>query len=103
MRGVRSARRSVRRLLIVAASVVASTVVGHGGDLPFTHPFGDDLTFNLQLDAPYAALSQKVGPDTNDIPAGAVHTEIPEGLLPQGADGQIQPDFIVKDGDRVAA
>jgi hypothetical protein len=85
------------------AGTAASTVVGHGGDLPFTHPFGDDMTFNLQLDAPYAPLAQKVGPDPNDIPAGSVHTEIPEGLLPKGADGQPQPDFIVKDGDRVAA
>ncbi len=79
------------------------TVVGHGGDLPFTHPFGDDMTFNVQLDKPYAPLAQKVGPDPNDIPAGSVHTEIPEGLLPTGSDGQPQPDFIVKDGDRVAA
>jgi hypothetical protein len=89
---------------------VRNPVVGHGGDLPFTHPFGDDLTFDLKLDQPYAPLSQTVGTaqagadaDLNSIAAGSLHTEIPEGLLPQGTDGSIQPDFVVKDGDRVAA
>jgi uncharacterized membrane protein SpoIIM required for sporulation len=66
-----------------------STVVGHGGDLPFTHPFGDDLTFDLKLDHPYAPLSQTVGTaqgadaDLNSISAGSLHTEIPEGLRAQ--------------------
>jgi hypothetical protein len=81
----------------------SGTVVGHGGDLPFTHPFGDDLTFNVKLDGPYAGLAQTVGTEPNDIPAGTLHTEIPEGLLPKGPDGQIQRDFVVRDGDQVAA
>ena len=81
----------------------AGTVVGHGGDLPFSHPFGDDLTFNVKLDRPYANLAQQVGTASSDIPTGSLHTEIPEGLLPRGTDGQIQPDFVVQDGDQVAA
>jgi hypothetical protein len=81
----------------------SSVVVGHGGDLPFTHPFGDDETFNVRLDAPFAGLSQKVGTDSTDIPAGSLHTEIAEGLLPHDASGNIQPSFLVRDGDRLAA
>ncbi len=77
------------------------THVGHGGDLPFTHPLGDDLTSDIQVDEPYAKLSQVVG-QSNPTKLGFVHTEIPEDLLPH-ADGRIQTDFIMQDGDRVAA
>jgi len=78
------------------------THVGHGGDLPFTHPLGDDFTTDVEVDEAYARLSQVVGQD-NPTKLGFVHTEIPELLLPITADGSIQPEFVMADGDRVAA
>ncbi len=81
----------------------SGTVVGHGGDLPFTHPMGDDLTSNIRLDRPYLRLSQKVGIDPTNIPSNSLHTEWPEKLLPGDGNGNIMPGFEIQDGDRVAA
>jgi len=86
-----------------ASGSVTDLSIGHGGDLPFTHPFGDDMTFDMKLDSPYTSLSQTVGSAPNDIPAGTLHTEVPEGLIPHGTDGSFQPGFTPTEGDQSAA
>ena len=92
----------------VFATGEASTVkVGHGGDLPFTHPFGDDLTFTVKLDGPFANLAQTLGTQEPPLPEGNLHVEIAEGMIPHQegatfAGGGFLEGFIPQDGDRVA-
>ncbi len=86
-----------------ASGTVTQLNFGKNGDLPFTHPFGDDMTFNLALDEPYAALAQTTGPGLNGIPPGTLHTEVAEGLIPHDSEGDYLEGFTPSDGDRVAA
>jgi hypothetical protein len=79
-------------------------------DLPFTHPFGNDFTFNVKLDKPYAALGQVAGiPDTSGIqdipPPGSIHTEIDQGLLPHDASDPTKflEGFVPANGDTISA
>jgi hypothetical protein len=86
-----------------ASGTVSRVHFGKNGDLPFTHPFGDDMTFDMVLDKPYAGLAQVTGSGLTGIPPGSLHTEIAEGLIPHGSDGDYLPGFTPKDGDRAAA
>ena len=86
-----------------ASGTVTQLNFGKNGDLPFTHPFGDDIKFNLALDEPYAALAQTTGPGLNGIPPGTLHTEVAEGLIPHDSEGDYLEGFTPSDGDRVAA
>ncbi len=72
------------------------------GDLPPTHPFGRDITYNLQLDPPFTRLAMKLGTASTDIPAGSIHTEIPIGRLPHDSAGNVLDGFTPQDGDRTA-
>jgi hypothetical protein len=77
-----------------------------GADLPFTHPFGNDLTFNVKLDRPYATLGQVAGtPDASGgIPQpGSIHTEIEQGILPHSAADSFLRGFLPANGDAIAA
>jgi hypothetical protein len=85
------------------AGTVSQLHFGKNGDLPFTHPFGDDMTFDMVLDKPYAGLAQVKGPGLTGIPPGTLHTEMPEGLIPHASDGSYLPGFTPSDGDRAAA
>jgi hypothetical protein len=85
---------------------VASQAQIFTADLPFTHPFGNDLTFNVKLDKPYAPIGQVAGiPDTSgDIPpVGSIHTEIEQGLIPHSSPDTFLPGFMPANGDTIAA
>ncbi len=73
------------------------------GDLPPTHPFGRDFTFNMQLDPAYTQLSLKLGPGLTDLQPGFLHTEIPLGRLPHDGTGNVLDGFLPQEGDRAAA
>ena len=84
----------------------AGTVNGvafSSADLPFTHPFGPDVTFEMGLDKPYADLAQVVGKGLSGIPPGALHTEIAQGLVPHGPDGDYLAGFTPAEGEWAAA
>ncbi|HEY7283326.1 MAG TPA: hypothetical protein VID47_17225 [Actinomycetota bacterium] len=87
-----------------ASGKVTGLAFGTTGDLPFTHPFGADMTFDMALDPSYGPLAQVTGDASfNGIPPGTLHTEIAEGLIPHGADGTYLPGFTPKEGDQAAA
>jgi hypothetical protein len=86
-----------------ASGTVTQLHFGKNGDLPFTHPFGDDMTFDMKLDTPYAGLSQVTGTGLGGIPPGSLHTELAEGLIPHASDGSYLTGFTPSNGDRVAA
>jgi hypothetical protein len=73
------------------------------GDLPPTHPFGRDFTFNMQLDPAYSQLSLKLGPGLGGNAPGFLHTEIPLGRLPHDSTGNVLDGFLPSEGDRAAA
>jgi hypothetical protein len=87
-----------------ASGKVTGLSFGTTGDLPFTHPFGADMTFDMALDKPYAPLAQVTGDASlNGIPPGTLHTEIAESLIPHGSDGKYLPGFTPNEGDQAAA
>lgn len=62
---------------MMASGIVKGDVFGTG-DFPFDHPFGSDFNMDVELDAPFADLSQVGGEPTSlDM-----HTELSEGQLP---------------------
>jgi hypothetical protein len=90
-------------LQVEASGRVHDIAFGTSGDLPFTHPFGADLTFGTQLDDPFTPLAQVAGTGLGGNAPGVLHTEIPEGLIPHGAEGKYLPGFTPNEGDQVAA
>lgn len=100
---VRNEWGDVRRDLKAYASGFVSNLHFGTGDLPFTHPFGSDMTFDMQLDEPYSGLAQQVGGGLSGIPPGSLHTELAEGLIPHGSDGDYLAGFTPSEGDRAAA
>ncbi len=86
-----------------AAGTVSELHFGKLGDLPFTHPFLADMTFNMLLDKPYRGLAQVAGTGVAGNRPGALHTEIAEGLIPHADDGSYLPGFTPNEGDRVIA
>jgi hypothetical protein len=102
-----------------ASGTLANLSIG-GTDVPFDHPFGGDMSFDEHVDAPYASLSQNLGPNSGGNPAAVVHDELMTGLLPHPSgtadvrDGtswpryalstgqDISPGFTPQSGDRVA-
>ena len=91
------------------------------GDLPFDHPFGSDLNFDVAPDAPYAALKQFAADGTEAGAPETQHVELEEGLVPHRADraagpltgqpwyemsaanrGNLLDGFVPQPGDRVA-
>ncbi|MDP9342096.1 MAG: hypothetical protein M3Q23_08355 [Actinomycetota bacterium] len=90
-------------------SVTGLNITGPGqapgffsGDLPPTHPFGRDITYNMQLDSSYARLSLKLGPGLGGNAPGFLHTEIPVGRLPHDSTGNVLSGFMPQEGDRSA-
>jgi hypothetical protein len=85
---------------------VASQAQLFTADLPFTHPFGNDFTFNVKLDKPYASIGQIAGiPDTSGgiPPVGSIHTEIEQGLIPHSSPDTFLQGFEPANGDTIAA
>lgn len=76
-------------------------LVFSNADLPFQHPFGDDLTFDIALDRPYSRLAQLHGTVLPAGPLGALHWELEQGLFPHADTTAYLPGFIPQNGDRV--
>jgi len=106
-------------LLLLSGTVTDSSL--GSGDLPFDHPFGSDMNFDVMPDAPYAALNQFAADGTEVGPPEAQHVELEEGLLPHRADrppgpptgqaweemsetnrGNLLPGFVPQPDDHVA-
>jgi hypothetical protein len=94
---------------------ISGTAIGSHrstADVWFTHPFGNDLNFNIAPDPEYANLPSPILRNDSEDPYGTVnsiqkakteygldvtnvlHVEMDEGFVPRG--------FEVNDGDRVA-
>lgn len=65
------------------------------GDIPFSHPFGDDYSFDIKVDAAYNDLVYK-GPEE----PGILHSELESGLFPHQNYGLW---YYPAKGDRVVA
>jgi hypothetical protein len=90
-------------LQVFASGPVRDLTFNTTGDLPFTHPFGADMTFGMTLDDPYKPLAQVAGKGLSGTPPGVLHTEIAEGLIPHDADGNYLAGFTPNAGDQSAA
>ena len=91
------------RLYSIAGTIQNVTLFN--ADLPFTHPFGNDMTFDITPDAPFADMPQVVGEgEPEGGPAGTLHWEIERGLIPHGGPGtdDFLEGFAPQDGDRIA-
>jgi hypothetical protein len=64
---------------VLVSGTVASTHLGPT-DNPFTHPYGDDLSMDVQLDRPFLPYTRQLG--RPDEPNGQMHVEISSGLIP---------------------
>ena len=85
----------------VAGSVTALTF--SSGDLPFTHPFGKDVTWDILPDRPYQLLAQMHGAELPAGPLGTLHWELTQGEFPHQDTTTYLPGFIPANGDRVAS
>lgn len=56
-------------------------------DLPTSHAFGDDLSMDVALDAPFRPFAAQLGREREDRPANEMHVEISSGYLPH----QVRP------------
>lgn len=66
----------------VLAGGTVATVHQGPGDLPMDHPFGDDLSMDIDLSDAFKPLSQKLGSAPSDTKPGQLHVEISSGLIP---------------------
>jgi hypothetical protein len=66
---------------VMVSGTVATAHAGPG-DLPMSHPFGDDLSMDVALDPPFRAFSRQLGvPDASE-PRDQLHLEISSGMIP---------------------
>src|SRR5205085_8123440 len=106
--------------VFVLSGTVEQSSLGTG-DLPFDHPFGSDLNFDVSSDPPYAALNQFAADGTATGTPEAQHVELEEGALPHTPDrptgpptgqpwydlsaanrGYLLDGFVPRAGDRIA-
>jgi hypothetical protein len=66
--------------LLVSGNV--ATVHLGPGDLPVDHPFGDDLSMDVNLDQPFQVFSRQLGTAHSDVKPNQLHVEISSGLIP---------------------
>jgi hypothetical protein len=66
---------------IMVSGVVTKTHLGPT-DLPISHPFGDDLSMNVELDLPFIPYARKLGSEQSEQSATQMHVEIASGLIP---------------------
>ena len=64
---------------LLASGAVAATHLGPT-DNPITHPYGDDLSMDVNLDQPFLPFSRQLGPAEEAV--GQMHVEISSGLIP---------------------
>jgi hypothetical protein len=76
-----------------------------GGDLTFTHPFANDITFNIKPDPAFADMAQVVGEgEAEGGTRDALHWEIERGLAPHKGMGleDYLDGWVPQNGDRIA-
>jgi hypothetical protein len=92
--------------IVPGAQMRATGTVQHfafsTGDLPFTHPFGRDVTLDIALDRPFSKLAQLFGTELPAGPLGELHWEITRGLVPHAGSADYLPGFTPQDGDHIA-
>lgn len=68
---------------VMVAGTIAATHLGPT-DLPMDHPFGDDLSMNVDLDDPFVPFAKKLGKGEGegDASANQTHVEIACGMIP---------------------
>jgi hypothetical protein len=91
------------KVFVLSGTVVRSSL--GTGDLPFDHPFGSDLNFDVDPDAPFAALNQFAADGEETGVPDAQHVELEEGSLPHTADRPLgpatgQPWYELSDANR---
>ncbi len=64
---------------ILISGTAAHTHLGPQ-DNPFTHPFGNDLSMDVALDAPFRPFSRQLGPPEEK--PGQMHVEVVSGVIP---------------------
>ena len=66
---------------LLVSGNVATAHLGPG-DLPFDHPYGDDLSMDVNLDQPYQVFSRQLGTAHSDVKPNQLHVEISSGFIP---------------------
>jgi hypothetical protein len=60
---------------VLVSGSVADAHLGPG-DFPFDHPFGDDLSMDVNLDQPFIPFSRQLGTAHSDVKPNQMHVEI---------------------------
>jgi hypothetical protein len=66
---------------VMIAGRVATTHLGPT-DLPTSHPYGDDLSMNIELDPAFYGFAQKLGTGKGEETSTQIHVEIASGFIP---------------------
>lgn len=66
---------------LMVSGVVKTASIGTG-DLPMSHPFGSDLSMNVDLDQPFRQYSLQLGSEPGEEQPGWLHMEITGGFIP---------------------
>src|SRR5262249_19061594 len=51
-------------------------------DVPTSHPFGDDLSMNIELDPAFVPFAKKLGAEQSSESDTQIHVEISAGFIP---------------------
>ena len=66
----------------VMVSGTVTTAHAGPGDLPMSHPFGDDLSMDVALDPQFREFSRQLGVPDAAVPRDELHLEISAGMIP---------------------
>src|SRR5262249_62091461 len=66
----------------VMVSGTVTTAHAGPGDLPMSHPFGDDLSMDVALDPQFCEFSRQLGVPDAAVPRDELHLEISAGMIP---------------------
>jgi hypothetical protein len=66
----------------VMVSGTVTTAHAGPGDLPMSHPFGDDLSMDVALDPQFREFSRQLGVADATAPRDELHLEISSGMIP---------------------
>jgi hypothetical protein len=66
----------------VMVSGTVTTAHAGPGDLPMSHPFGDDLSMDVALDPQFRVFSRQLGAPNAAEPRDELHLEISAGMIP---------------------
>ncbi len=66
---------------VMLSGAVATTHLGPT-DLPMSHPYGDDLSMNIDVDEAFRPFAQKLGTEPGEETQNQIHVEISAGFIP---------------------